>query len=281
MKKNHLRVAIIGGGHIGQALALGLLAGKSVSASQLTISNPHLEELKYMKEKHKMRITNNNKEAVRSAHIIFLTVKAKMVKEVICEVKNSLRKDALLISCAACITFKQLETYLQGKSQKMVRIMPNISIRYGRGVVGFIGNKQIDKKDEELIKNLLSHLGEAIECRNEKMLDKLTLISGCGPGLVGYVMRHFEEIAKTYGFSQSQTQAIVAATFSGTLYHLQATRLTTQDLITHVATKGGITQEIIQELEENNFSLLLAKSIEKGYAKMNNIRKELIHGNDR
>ena len=63
--------------------------------------------------------------------------------------------------------------------------------------------------------------------------------------------------------------------FAGTIHHLQHTNITTEDLITAVATKGGITEEVIKSLELGNFPKLLAKSFDRGYAKIEKITDEL------
>lgn len=50
------------------------------------------------------------------------------------------------------------------------------------------------------ITHLLSPLGLLITCKNDAELDKLGMISGCGPGYVGYFMHNLEKDVMSYGF---------------------------------------------------------------------------------
>ena len=70
MDKFDKKIAIIGGGHIGQALAEGFLNSGEISSSQLVISNPSLEKLTHLAHQG-VEITSNNIVAAEKAEIIF------------------------------------------------------------------------------------------------------------------------------------------------------------------------------------------------------------------
>lgn len=250
MKITNKKIAIIGMGHIGRAIAQGL--------------------------HHNLLSSNGEKnvEVTKASDIIIIAVKPKVVVEVIKEVRDYVRKEQLIISTAACVTLDLLEKYFGRKDIKIIRIMPNIPVAYGLGVVGWIGNKQVNSNDKKLIKSLFTPLGYLIECKNEKHLDKLSMISGCGPGYVGYFINNLEKVAKKYGFS-IDARKIVEATFFGTLHHLKKSKLSSRELVSSVATKGGITEEVLKNLEAKNFTKHLSKSIEKGYIKIKKITEEL------
>lgn len=269
------KIAIIGVGHIGQALLYGLLNGKAVKPQNLTLANPHLEKLRDIKSKFKLKVTTSNIKAAKTADIIIIAVKSKVVKLVVEEIRDNIKPNALIISVAACLTLDLLADYFKNKTLPIVRIMPNIPIAYGKGVVGWIGNKNINLKDKRLINSLLASFGYVVEHRSEEKLDKLTLIAGCGPGYVGYFMDSLLRIAQKYGFSKREAENIVEATLSGTLYHLEKTSMTPHQLIESVSTKEGLTETIIKNLDENNFDLILSDSIKTGYAKMKGIIQKL------
>ena len=153
--------------------------------------------------------------------------------------------------------------------------MPNISVAYSLGVVGWVGNKNIRLADKKLIADLFVPLGILVACKNEEELDRVDIISGCGPGVIAYFINNFEKVTQSYGFSQREGAEMAQYVFAGTVAHLKKTGLSAQDLITAVATKGGITEEVIKNLNKNNFYMVLKKSFQKGYAKIGKITRDL------
>ncbi len=242
---------------MGKALAKGFLHGNVITRKNLMLSNG-----------------DKNIAAAKWADVVIIAVKPKIVKIVVDEIKNYLKKESIVISCAACVSINLLEKYF-GQKVKIVRIMPNLPVADDKGVIGWISNKFITDYNKKLFKKIFEPLGLLISCKNDESLDKLSMISGCGPGYVGYFINNLEKQALKYGFSKDESRKIVEATFSGTLSYLARNKISSADLVSSVATKGGITEEVIRNLERGNFYPLLLKSIKKGYDKIERIRKDL------
>lgn len=264
-----IKIGIIGGGHMGQALARGILRNQKLLSSQIIICTPHKEKLKDFAKATNCFVTTNNKEAVKDADIIFIAVKPAQVKEVAEEISSAVSVNALVISVAAAVSLPLLASYFVMK-MKLVRIMPNIPVAFGKGVIGWIG-KNITIEDEQVIKNILSSLGLVIDCKSEDQLDRLSLISGCGPGVVAYIIHIFETIAADYGFNSKQSLELVLATIEGTVNHLKNHALSSEELVEEVATPGGITKEIIHNLEKKKVPQAFSQSLERGYDKINKL----------
>lgn len=261
-----LQIVIIGGGHMGQALVRGLLLNSTIHASDITIATAHQEKLNDFSSKTRCWVTTDNQQAVSSADIIFIAVKPAIVTDVVTAIESSVPQDALIISVAAVVSLKLLAKYF-GNNRKLVRIMPNIPVALGEGIVGWIG-KNIAKEDEQTIKNILSSLGLVIDCKSEDQLDRLSLISGCGPGIVAYIVHIFETISIDYGFDPKQSREIVLATMEGTINHMRNHALSSEELVEEVATKGGITEEIINNLKAKKTQQIFSQSLQKGYDKI-------------
>lgn len=252
------KIAVIGMGHIGKAVINGLLRG-GVKRSNLFLSNE----------------SDKNVHAVKKSDIIFICVKPAVVKEVICGIRPFLTDDKIIISVAACVSLKLLERYFNSKKLKIMRIMPNIPVAYGKGVVGFIDSPYLSGKERTAVLKILGNLGLTIVCKNEAMLDKLSLISGCGTGYAGYFMRNLEKVAENYGFSSDDRKRIILATFEGAIRHIMETKISFEGLVEKVATKGGITEEVINNLDKRNYFQNLKAGIDAGYAKIKKISNNL------
>ena len=121
-----MKVAIIGAGNMGGAIAGGLALGKSIKTSDIIVSNPSSEKLKKLQEKFPaIHVTHDNKEAAEYADIVILAVKPWKVEEVLLPLQLDASK--LLVSVAAGLTCKDLAGFVKSGTP-IVRAIPNTAI---------------------------------------------------------------------------------------------------------------------------------------------------------
>src|SRR5688572_26566707 len=76
------KIAIIGGGNLGTAIAEGLIQSKFVAPQQITVTRRNVEPLQSLKSLG-VHTTSDNKEAIRSSNVIIVALKPYNVKEVL------------------------------------------------------------------------------------------------------------------------------------------------------------------------------------------------------
>ena len=91
------KIAIIGGGNLGTAIAEGLLKSKFSKAAEIIVTKRNISTLKSLKEKG-IEITDDNNEAVKKSEVIILAVKPFQVEDVLNGIKKDLNTDKILIS---------------------------------------------------------------------------------------------------------------------------------------------------------------------------------------
>lgn len=70
-----MKVAIIGAGNMGGAIARGLANGHYIQAQQIAVSNPSAGKLEALKaEFPAIHVTHSNKEAAEDADIVIIAV---------------------------------------------------------------------------------------------------------------------------------------------------------------------------------------------------------------
>lgn len=263
---------------MGQALAEGFITQKVVSVNKLILVNPHAEKLNNIKKKYNIKIISDNKKAAESADIVILAVKPKIMQGLLNGIKDSINNEKIVISTAAGVSLNLLENYLQSGKFKICRIMPNIPMACGQGVIGWLVNKNVSKMDKKVIKELLNPLGFVMEFKNDTQIDRLTLLSGCGPAYVAYLMGNFIKVAQKFRFSEKQSQEIINSIFTGTVGYLSDRKIRPEELLNIVATKGGITEEVLKEWERKKLLSLIFSGIDKGYDKIKTAREEMSNG---
>lgn len=266
-KLENKKLAIIGGGHIGSALVQGLINSGRITGSQLIIANPTLAKITTLR-KHGVKITTDNRSAVKKADWVFLAVKPLVVDKVLLEI-SGLIKEKLIISLAAVVTIEKIKK--QVKNSNIIRIMPNMSISCNQGVIGFF----TDKQDKKQIKQLLSLLGLVIEVKKEEDLDTLTLLSGCGPAIVSQFIEILVKYGVSKGLSSNKGHALALQTFKGTASLLEKSGISSDELIRSVATKGGITEAILSKLKQGSFQNRFIQAMNFGYTKIKELDQKL------
>ncbi len=131
------KISIIGTGHIGTALFRGFLNG-GLKAENFVLANPNTSKLQILQKQFGVKLTTSNREAVETSDVIIIAVRPRLVYAVIKEISPFVRANQIIISVAACVPISLLEKYFGKNIFKIARIMPNIPVAYGKGVVGWI-----------------------------------------------------------------------------------------------------------------------------------------------
>lgn len=248
-------IAIIGAGHMGKAIINGLINSEKIKRSNIFISDKL-----------------NNIAIVKKADYIFIAVKPFSIKEVFNEIKPFI-ENKIILSIASGVSLEMLSSY-SVTSQKIVRLMPNIPVSENKGVIGYFANNISNLEKNNIIK-LISLLGKVFIVKKEEDLDILTLVTGCGPAISAYFINLISSYAENQGFTQKQSDDIALMIFEGTIHHLKLNDLIPSELIQSVATKGGITEEILDSLNKKNINHLFEKSMKKGFIKLYRLKNKL------
>lgn len=241
------KIAVIGAGHMGSALVKGLthagIRGVAVSDS-----------------------SSRNRAVAKRADVIFIAVKPSVIGAVLSDI-NDVVEGKTIISLAAGIGVEKLRTYLRGRRFSIARIMPNIPVAYGLGVIGIHAN---DANTRNLLKKLLRGLGLLVEVKRERDLDALTLVSGCGPAIVASLVAMLGKRARALGISRG-AEKIALQTFLGAIHHMIRSETNVKQLMGSVATKGGVTEAILTKLRRGGFEKAFARAIKSGQSRLKRI----------
>src|SRR3982751_849045 len=121
------KIAIIGGGNLGSAIAEGLISSKFAKPQHILVTKRNISTLRSLEERGVM-VSNNNMDAVRYAKWIILAVKPFQVKEILTQLKTEL--DPLkhqLVSVMTGVWIKDLQEILSTEFT-IFRAIPNTAI---------------------------------------------------------------------------------------------------------------------------------------------------------
>ena len=253
-----MRVGIIGYGSMGKMLLWKFSEAAKIAKQDLFVSNRTESKLEDAKD---IAQVVSNKELASSSDIVFVCVRPSDLKTVLEEIRDSINADALLVSLNGSVSFESIRKVIDIRTAKVI---PSLTAEIGRSQTLVCFDKKVS--DKTALKDLLSCIGDVIELPENEMGMGSELVS-CMPGFIASI---FDVICKSAeghtSIPREQIVKMVLSTMSATGELMLQKEMSFEDVVTRVATKGGITEEgtkVVYEGFPETADLLFAKTLEK------------------
>ena len=243
-----LKIGFLGAGKMASALAKGFVASKIVAAKQVIASDVFKPAREAFASDVGAAVTDSNLEVLAFANVLVLAVKPNQVAAVLAELKPAFTSKHLLVSIAAGITLKKLETALP-PGARVIRVMPNTPALVGEGASGYALGANASPENGELAQKLLSAVGVAFAVK-ESLLDAVTGLSGSGPAYVFQIIEALSDGGVAAGLPRDLATKLAAQTVLGAARMVLETGEHPGALKDAVTSPGGTTIEGIHELEK-------------------------------
>jgi pyrroline-5-carboxylate reductase len=239
------KVAIIGGGRMGQAMIYGWV--KAGLAFEFSLFDP------VVPEEFRAFLTANNWKINPTSEGVFDIVICAVKPQLFPLIGENLKKlcgdDTLVVSIMAGINLKALQN--AAGCGRVIRAMPNTPGQIGSGITAFIGNNACGDGDFALVEKLLSPLGEVIQVTAEHDIDAVTAVSGSGPAYVFLMAEAMIGAAQNEGLDHDTSVKLVVETLLGSAKLLKESGQTAQELRKAVTSPNGTTAAAIDVLTNN------------------------------
>jgi pyrroline-5-carboxylate reductase len=234
-----MRIGIIGRGTLGGAIERGL----SGHASVRTIESTTRET------------AESNPVLVENSDVVLLCVKPHQAPGVLRQIAPSLRPHHVLISAAASVSASAIREDT-GNVARVIRAMPNTPAQVGSAMTVFARDAHTNDEALDIAQHLFSAFGRT-EVLDEKLMDAVTAISGCGPAYIFVVIEALIDAAIALGIPYEIARVMVAQTVVGSGQLVLDSDVHPASLRTDVATPGGRTIRGLIELEKGGLRAAL------------------------
>lgn len=254
------KIAILGGGNLGQAIASGLLS-EGYNPSDLTITRHKVELLESFELKG-VNISKDNCDAVKNAQTVIIAVKPYKISEVLKEIASEVTTDMLLISVVSDYAISKIRENLNSQPT-IFRAMPNTASSVNESITCIASNNANDTETEK-VKSIFNALGQTIVI-NEQLMDAATVLGACG---IAYVLRFIRGMIQggiEIGFDAQTATQIATQTVKGASELLLQQGNHPEAEIDKVTTPKGCTIAGLNEMEHQGFSSALIKGIKTSY----------------
>ena len=224
----------------------------------VSVIEENVKVVKRLKKK-KINILDTQKRNDKEFLYIVLCTKPDDFKNSIEKFKKYIQNGQKIISVMAGLNIEYIRRLVKC-NVNIIRIMPNLYCGLGLGVCGVFCEKNIKKKNINL---LLHNLGHVIWLKKESDIDFITAFFGGAPAYFFLFLETLKEILKRNKITPSLENTLILKLLSGTSEYLRINKSSFDKLISKVASKGGTTEEALKFLNsENKFYNLFEQAID-------------------
>lgn len=257
------RLAILGLGTMGRAMANGLLEAGAVKAANLRATVKHPEHAERLSASLPFAVGTDNVEAATGADVLLLCVKPKGACALIRELSDSGALDhaPLLLSVCAGVTTAQLEE-AAGRELRVARAMPNTPCLIRQGMTVVSPGAHASPEDVQLALSIMEPLGRALSLDEEHM-DAVTGLSASGPAFVYVIIEALAEGGVMVGLPRKTATELAAQMVLGASTMVLETGKHPAELKDQVTTPAGCTISALMALEDGKLRSVLARGVQE------------------
>ena len=273
------RIAIIGGGNIGEALLSGLLrSGRQIK--DLVVAEKDPGRAKYLADTYSVYVTSVV-DAAENAAFVIVAVKPGDAGNVIAEISAAAGQtdsdtEQVYVSVAAGVTTAFYEGKLPAGAP-VVRVMPNAPAVVGAGVSALAPGRFATPEHLKEVAAIFDAVGGVLTVP-ESHLDAVTAVSGSGPAYFFLMVEAMVDAGVAVGLSRPVATDLVVQTMAGSAAMLlerfdrvrpqgdaamgTAMDTTAAQLRATVTSPGGTTAAGLRELERGGLRAAVAAAVE-------------------
>jgi pyrroline-5-carboxylate reductase len=253
-----MRVAVLGGGRMGEALLGGLL-DSGWTIEDLAVAESVPERARDLEARFPgLRVGRNPAWIVPEASVVVVAVKPGDVPGALSAAATALEPDALVLSIAAGVRLATLEEIVP--DAPVVRAMPNTPALVRQGAAAIAGGARAADDHLRRAEAVLGAVGLVTRVP-EYLLDAVTGLSGSGPAYIFMMAEALIEAGVLVGLPRDVAHALVVQTIVGSAALLRDSGDSPETLRAGVTSPGGTTAAGLRVLEQQGLRAALLDAV--------------------
>lgn len=257
-RSNGRRIAILGGGNLGRALAMGWVESGYCPADHIWITRRNADKLTFFADAG-LTVGADNVEAVRGSDVIVLAVQPQQITALADEIRSAIDPDRhSIVSVASGVSIRQLRELLDTRAS-IVRAMPNTAVSIGQSMTCISSSEPDDPALPEVVE-LFEVVGRTLVIAEDMMIPA-TALCACGVAFFLRAIRAASQGGIEIGFHPEEALLLAAQTARGSAMLLLNQGRHPESEIDQVTTPRGCTIAGLNEMEHQGFSSAMIKGI--------------------
>ena len=262
-------IGFIGVGNMGGAIARAVC--KCTNPKEIYVSNHNKEKAAVFGALGCLPASNG--EISKNSKFIFLGVKPQLMEDALCEIAPVLAQRTdhfVLVTMAAAIECRKVQEWAGG-AYPVIRIMPNMPVSIGRGVIQYCSLDTLEGDCEEFAA-LLVHSG-IVDAVPEGMIDAACALSGSGPAFCFMFIEALADGAVSCGLPRDKALSYAAQMVEGSARLVLESGIHPGVLKDQICSPAGTTIEGVRALEGSGFRSAAIEAVKSAYEKSRRMKR--------
>ena len=208
---------------------------------------------------------------VAGCDYLFLGVKPNIISGVLGELSTLVADTTVIVSMAAGVAIEKIESAL-GKSNPVIRIMPNTPAAYGRGMILYTTSASVSEDAVAAFTEFMKPAG-VLDRIPESLIDAGSAVSGCGPAFVYMFIEALADGGVAAGLARDKAMLYAAETVLGAATTVLESGKHPGTLKDAVCSPGGSTIEGVLALEGGGMRGVVSDAVLAAYEKTKKLGK--------
>lgn len=243
-----MRVAIVGAGNLGGAIAAGLIDAGAVAPADLRLVTAHAGTAAALAARLGAPAGTDVAAAVAGADVVLLGVKPAGTAAVLPVVGAALTPGAVVVGLAAGVRLATLTTALPAGTP-VVRVMTNTPVRIRAATSVLCAAPDVPAAAVAGVRGLFDALGTT-HVLDEALIDAATALAGSGPAYLFLLVEALRDAGAALGLDPGTALAMATTTVEGAARLLAEGREDPVALRAAVTSPAGTTAAAIAVLED-------------------------------
>jgi pyrroline-5-carboxylate reductase len=252
---NH--IGVIGAGVMGEALIAALIRS-GVNPGEISFAEKREDRAAELAARYAI-IHKSLADVAAESSTILLVIKPQDMASTLSELAPHISAESLVISFAAGKTIASIAAGL-GKSNPVIRVMPNTPALVGKGASGYSLGAGVTDAHRSFIATFLSATGKAIEVP-EELQDTVTATSGSGPAYFFAFVEAMVEGSVALGLSREDATLLTIQTIVGAAELLESSGDSPTTLREKVTSPNGTTAAAIASFNASGLNAIVADAM--------------------
>lgn len=232
----------IGYGSMGSMLVKEFIQIVGIEQRNIIVTRKNENKLKEITDTWPdINVTPDITEVAKKSKYLFLCVKPLEMFDILEKISPYLLPKQHLISICAAVRIQDIERFVNCNCSKL---LPTVVSEVQRGVTLICHSARVQEEEAQRLEEILSRIN-IIKRVEEKNFGFASELTSCGPGFYAEMLKEFINAGLRCSdcFSIDEIAEMVQETVLGTIELAKQKKISYGDIITRVATKGGITEE--------------------------------------
>jgi pyrroline-5-carboxylate reductase len=252
------KLAVLGGGNLGRALALGWVGAGRFKPSDIRVTRRHADKLHDLAELGYVT-GGDNAAAIRDADLVVLAVQPQQLDALLADISGGLdERRHRLISVVTGVSIAQIRKRI-GARVPLVLAMPNTAVAIGESMTCLAAGEESEKALAEA-KSLFDLVGRTLVIQ-EEMMAPATALCACGVAFFLRCVRAASQGGIEIGFHPEDALLLASQTARGAASLSLRVGAHPEEEIDRVTTPRGCTIVGLNEMEHRGLSSALIKGL--------------------